>query len=387
MAETLSTLTMFAATLFWGRYLDERRMSDAVWFGLFAAVAILTKGTGLALALMVLFSIPFARAWSVTRAKGTWVAALLVLVLAGPWTWYFRKAGTQVGGWADNSGGGSVEFTVHAIPFYARHLALALGPLLFALAVLGGILKIKSAGPRIGRWAALSAFVLGVIVFQCILPVGHEARHIISATPALVVLAVAGMTALARTSRFRANAELPQQRREVAWAVGLLLITLPVFALARVEKKFSGFSQIADWLLTQSPKSRVLVCSDAVGEGMFISEVAMRDNRPGLTVERGSKALVDPKGRTWEGKGLQPRFDDAELLKFLEAGKIDYIVLDSAVPEQKRLSYHDQLIRVIESNEPKFWQVLESPIVRDGEPMYRPLRLYRVTANANIFPK
>ena len=96
MAETLSTLTMFSAVLFWGRYLDESRKRDAVFFGLFAAFAILTKGTGLALALMVVFSIALSKKWSVLRARATWLAAVLVVVIAGPWTWYFRKAGAQV---------------------------------------------------------------------------------------------------------------------------------------------------------------------------------------------------------------------------------------------------------------------------------------------------
>ena len=158
----------------------------------------------------------------------------------------------------------------------------------------------------------------------------------------------------------------------------LVLFSLPVFAMVPTRKDFAGFAPIADWLVAQSNTSRILVCSDAVGEGMFISEVAMLDKRPGLTVERASKSLVSDKGRTWEGNNLKERFDDAQLLAYLLDGKIDYIVLDSAVPDRRRAGYHDQLTRVIESNPPEFWRVLESNIVRDGESMHRPLRLFRI---------
>lgn len=378
MAEMLSTLTMFGATIFWGRYLDEKRMRDAVWFALFASMAILTKGTGLALALMVVFSIVLSRRWAFLRMKATWIAAFFVALIAGPWTWFFRKAGTQAGGWADNSGGGSLAFTMEAIPYYARHLALATGFAVVGFALVGMGVRVFGKGERSGRWTAIASLVFGVFVFQCLLPVGNEARHIISATPSLVVLAIAGLAWIAQLPRFRAMDERAQPQRVAMWVVLLVLLTLPVFAMKPVKKAFSGFAPFAEWLVAQPAKSRVLVCSDAIGEGMLISEIAMRDNRPGLTIERGSKALVDPKGRTWEGNNLRERFDDAKLLEFLTSGKIDYIVLDSAIPERRRVGYHDQLVRVIEANSPNFWLVQENPIIREGEAMYRPLRLFRV---------
>lgn len=378
MAEMLSTLTMFGATILWGRFLDEKRMRDAVWFALFAAVAILTKGTGLALALMVVFSVVISRRWAVLRAKATWVAAFLVALIAGPWTWYFRKAGMQAGGWADNSGGGSIAFTMEAIPYYARHLVLAMGVAVAAFALVGIGARVFGKSDRSGRWIAIASLVLAVFVFQCLLPVGNEARHIISATPSLVVLAIAGVAWIAQLPRFRAMDERAQPQRVAMWISLLALLTVPVFAMKPVNKAFGGFAPFADWLVAQPKKSRVLVCSDAMGEGMLISEIAMRDHRPGLTVERGSKSLVDPKGRTWEGNNLRERFDDAKLLEYLVAGKIDFVALDAAVPDRRRVGYHDQLIRVIEQNQTNFWLVLESPIIRNGEPMHRPLRLFRV---------
>ncbi len=376
MAEMLSTLTMFSATVFWGRYLDEKRMRDAVWFALFSAMAILTKGTGLALVLMVVFSMLLLRRWSILREKATWVAAALVGIIAGPWTWYFRKAGTQVGGWADNSGGLSVAFTMEAIPYYLRHLVLAMGIAVFGFALMGMAARSFGGGVRSGRWTALTSLVLAVFAFQCILPVGHEARHIISATPALVVLAMAGVVWMSQLPLFRSK--ISGEKSQAMWLVVLALLTFPVFAMKPVRKADGGFAPLAEWLVTQAPEARVLVCSDAMGEGMLISEIAMRDKRPGITIERGSKSLVDPKGRTWEGNNLRERFEDQALHDYLLSGKIDYIVLDSAVPVRRHASYHDQLGRVIEEHSADFWLVLDNPITRDGELMHRPLRLFRV---------
>lgn len=378
MAEMLCAFTMFAATMFWGRFLDTRKTREAVLFGVFAAAAILTKGTGLALVLMVVLSILVSRNLAVLRERGTWVGAALVAILAGPWTWYFRKAGTQVGGWSDNSGGFSLDFTLKALPFYARHLALATGIAIAVLAIVGIYARCIKGGEHRGRWSAFASLVFGVYVFQCLIPVGDESRHIISATPALVVLAFAGLEWVLSASRITAVG-----KKHALLATVLLLLSMPVFMLTRVNKDTGGFATLAEWIVTNAPSSRVLVCSDAEGEGMLISEIAMRDKRPGITIERGSKSLVDPKGRTWDGRNLKERFDADGLMAYLASGKIDFLVLDSAVPERRRVGYHDQMTRVVEDNQLAFWKILESPINRAGDAMHRPLRLFSIRERKN----
>ena len=383
MAEMLCAFTMFAATIFWGRFLDARKTRDAALFGLFAAAAILTKGTGLALALMVVFSILVSRKLAILRDRGTWIGAMIVAIVAGPWTWYFRNAGTQVGGWSDNSGGFSLDFTLRAIPFYARHIVLATGIAIAVLAIIGVYARCVKSGENRGRWAAFASLVFGVYVFQCLIPVGDESRHIIAATPALVVLAFGGLEWLLLESRLLSVGSISTGKKRALLAALVVLLSMPVFAMTRVKKDTAGFAMLAEWIVANAPNSRVLVCSDAEGEGMFISEIAMRDARPGITVERGSKSLVDPKGRTWDGRNLKERFDAEGLMKYIGSGKIDFLVLDSAVPERRRVSYHDQVTRVVEDNQLEFWKVLESPITRAGEAMYRPLRLFSIRGKKN----
>jgi hypothetical protein len=398
MAEMLSTLTMFGATLVWGRFLDEHRTRDAVWFGLLAAAAILTKGTGVALVLMCALSIAITRQWKLLAARATWLAIGLVIVIAGPWTWIFRAEGTRVGGWADNSGGLSAKFTWQAVGFYAEKLAFAAGLAIAVFAVIGFALR-AFGGERRGRWAALGALVMGVFVFQCVLPVGLEERHIISATPALVMLAIAGVSAIGRLHALRVEGR-EQKRREMLWVVLLLLLTLPPIVgrvvMSGVEQKAcGGFQRIAEELLgaqrdgTAPPGARILISSDARGEGMFISEIAMRDTRPNFFVERASISLVEEASRKWDGREQRDRFkDDQDLLEYLVSSKIDYIVLDAAVPEHKRATYHDQIQRVIGDNIGLFWFIQggESPIARDGETRYPPARLYRIKRGHSPFP-
>ncbi len=379
MAETLSALAMFAATLAWGRFLDEGKVKDAIVFALLAALAILTKGTGLALVLMCILSICVTRKWRIVGTRGPWIAALIVSLLAGPWTWYFRNYGKMVGGWADNSGGLSLAFTRDALPFYAREIILLCGASIATFAAIGAVARLR--GESAGRWASQISFVLAALVFQALIPVGLEKRHIIPVAPSLVMLAIAGVHAVARLPAFRAE-ETGQVRRERLWLVLLLLLVLPLSLMGWERKGCAGFSPLATEVLTKAgPGARILVSSDASGEGMFISEIAMHDARPNLIIERASKSLVEEKGRTWDGRNLRCRFkNDDDLLAYLASGRFAYILLDDAVPEHKRVSYHDQIKRVIDDHSGIFQPVEESVITRDNEPTYRPARLYLVAA-------
>jgi hypothetical protein len=374
MAEMLSTLTIFAATLMWGKFLEGGRARDAIWFALLASAAILTKGTGLALLLMCALSVAITRKWKVLARPALWGAVLIVVILAGIWTWRFRHEGTRVGGWEANEA--AWAFTAAAVPFYLKALAYSVAFAVLIFAAVGMVTTIRAGG----EWAALTSCVLAVLIFQSVVPVGRESRHILAATPALMVLAVAGVYAIARHRGVRVADAALQLRRERLWVLLLALLALPQSLRAISQKSYTGFLPLAEEVLNIAPPgARILISSDASGEGMFISELAMRDERPNLIVERASKSLVDPTGRDWAGRNLRERFhDDAALLSYILGSKIAYIVLDDAVPNDKRVGYHDQLRRVIDDNVGTFWRVDESPVRRKGEDLFPPLRLYRV---------
>jgi hypothetical protein len=374
MAETLSALLMFAATLLWGRYLERNSIRTALGFALLMSAAIMTKGTGVALVLMCGFSLLFRRAWAVLARPSLWGAVVVVAVCAGIWTWTFRNEGVRVGGWE----GGEIgwQFTRSAAPFYARAIGESLG---YAVAIFG-LLGMALAGIRQPVACAMSSLVLAVWVFQAIVPVGLEARHILPAAPALAYLAVHGALGAAR-SRKAEQLTLPQRRRrESLWCLLPVLLVFPQSYGSYQPKVYHGFAPLAEELVRTAPAgAKILVSSDASGEGMFISELAMRDARPNFRVERGSKSLVKPEGRNWAGRNLRERFpDDEALLAYLVKSDVQFVVLDAAVPEEKRAGYHDQIQRVIRENTGLFWPVAESPVTRNNLDLAPPIRLYRI---------
>ena len=372
MAETLSTALMFGAVLAFGDFLDREKRGDALWFGVLAALAILTKGTGLALALAVPLALLFTRRFQVLRRPAFWAAVAIIVLVAGPWTWATRNLGK--GGWLQPNP--SLSFTMEALPYYVKKLGLALCLVPVVFLAIGVWVKARGSSPHQGRWAAAGALIVAVVIFQSIAPVGLEARHLIPALPAAVMFIVAGFDWQPRGK----TAREPNRRFPLAlpfpWLIAVLLLALAA-NWPFVGKRFSGFAPLADAMLREAaPPDVTLVSSDARGEGMFISEIAMHEQRPGHTILRASKALASS---TWSGSGYAPLFkDDDEVLAFLTSGKIQYLAIDDAVPEDKRREHQDQLKRVIEQHTDQFSLVASAEMIRDGEPQLAPVRLYKV---------
>ena len=363
MAETLSALLMFGATLAFGRFLDRERRADALWFGVLATLAILTKGTGLALALAAPLALLFTRRLHLLKSRALWSALLIVVVGAGPWTWATRNLGK--GGWLQPNP--SWSFTREALPYYVQKLGVSLGLMLILLLAVGVLVKLRRGTPHPGRWAAAASLIVAVLVFQSIAPVGLEARHLIPILPAALMFAVAGVDFLAgRLTGWR----------KIAFAAVALLGTA-VALLPFKTKDYSGFAELAEVMLSDaSPGDVSLVSSDATGEGMFIADVALRERRPDHVIQRASKSLASS---TWSGSGYSPAFttDDA-LFQFLASGQIRYLIVDDAVAGDRRREHHDQIERVVEQHPNQFQVVAESAIWRGGEKQTVPAKLYKI---------
>lgn len=364
MAETLSAVFMFCAMVAFGDFLDREKRSDAIWFGILASLAILTKGTGLALALAAPLALLMTRKWALLKRPALWGAVLIVVVVAGPWTWKTRDLGK--GGWLQPNP--SWSFTAEALPYYLGKFAGALGYVIAALFVVGlvGAFRLKIA--HRGRWVAAGALIASVLVFQSIAPVGLEARHLIPILPAAILFAAAGFAFIAR--------KLPSSWLVAGFAV-LVLGGTAWTQLPLKTKGASGFAPLAEQMLADSsPSDESLVSSDARGEGMFIAEVALREKRPGHVIQRASKSLASS---TWSGSGYSPLFNnDADVLHFLTDGKIRYLILDDALPNDRRQEHHDQLRRVAEANPDRFWLLGEADVFRGGERQPVTAKLYKI---------
>lgn len=382
MAETLSALLMSGAMLAFGSFLDRGHRRSVLWFGLLAALAILTKGTGLALALAAPLALLWTRRFHLLKRPALWLALLIILIVAGPWTWATRDLGK--GGWLQPEP--SWSFTGVALPYYAGKFGFALGWLPLFLFGLGFVAKVRGPSLYQGRWAAAGALISAVIIFQSIAPVGLEARHLIPALPAACLFVIAGLHSVLawfsrRDQRLAGSNTLPPARLKNwdFWAGAALILGMMWSILPVAPKGYAGFAPLADELLGEAaPAEITIISSDATGEGIFISEVALHERRPKHVIRRASKDLASS---TWSGSGYQPAFqNDDELLVFLTAGKIlyRYLVLDDAVPPDKRRAHQDQLRRLIEEHPEHFQLLASAEITRGGSPQAVPARLYKI---------
>lgn len=330
LPELSGAFVMTAALLLWARSMDDgslRRAAVSKWFG---RAALLGSGCVLAYALGV----------------------TLNLLPGDP-----RAAG-----------------------LFLKECAFVPGIAVAGFALVGAMFRLRSGAPAGAVWVAMTALVAGVLVARWLQVGAPEVRTLIVATPALTMLAARGAVSLAGLLSGRmaaADGVLP--RRKALWLFLLLLLAVPLNLFEIRRKEWEGFAPVAQTLLEMAGAgTRVLVVSDRRGEGMLQSEIAMRDGEGKLSVERGSKTLVEGEGPAAGGRQMERFIEDEHLLAYLTSGRIRYIVLDSAVPYETHADYHDQALRVLEGNVRNFWPVYESPITRDGEPQGHPLRVFRV---------
>jgi hypothetical protein len=95
------------------------------------------------------------------------------------------------------------------------------------------------------------------------------------------------------------------------------------------QKRHLGLDEAAQVLESNPEYARggLLVVSDERGEGAFVSEVAMHDNRPGHLVLRSTKVLGSS---SWFGHDFHPKFDTTQALRdFLDKAPVEAVVLDT----------------------------------------------------------
>ncbi len=266
-----------------------------------------------------------------------------------------------------------------AASHFLRECVSVSGVGVLSFAIVGMAIRRRPAVLAHAMWAALSALVAGVLFARWMKSDVPDVRVLVVATPALAMLAARGAIALASVIVPRAEPDTELPRRKVLWILLLLLLAWPSYLLSPWQKDWHGFGQIAASLIEESHgPARVLIVSDPRGEGMLLSELSLRDRARKITIERGSETLAESVGVEPSALPAQRFHEDEQLFAHLISGRIQYVVLDSAVPLETRADYHDQMRRVLEDNVRIFWPIADSPLFRAGEPMGHPLRIFRV---------
>jgi len=374
MSDMLVALLCLAAALTFAQYLKTEESGWAVLFGVLSALAFLTKASAICLALVPLAAIAGARKWHLLRRGSLWSSALIIVVACGPW--YARM----------NHGNQSTmaqpvitpDYFFHAAAFYGIGLAKIAGvafPALF-LATLSWDEEF-SAIDRGLAWS-LAGLIGGVILTVLLIPAALERRYLLPAIPALVILLCYGCASLRRrAAMIRVRNRIPA----VVARLAIAAIFIAAVVLAPV-KGVGGFDQVARRILADARfhDSISLVASDAVGEGMFVSDVGMDDKqRPEHIVLRGSKMLADV---AWIGRDYRSLFDSPEeLLSYLDSVPVVLVVSDHSMPEHLYLP-HEKLLDQAIQKYPSRWRLLsESSVWRDGVEYPKALRLYELLGN------
>lgn len=355
----IAWFSLLAAVSF-ARYAEHRDRRWAVAFSLLAAVAILTKGTALYLALLPPLVILLRRDYGLLRDPWLWVAAGIVVLVCAPWT--LLTLGMVRNGWVE--GGPSWHFTREAVPYYASRMFLALGPVISVMALVGvGFVLCrgrKTADAKGITGTAMLALVLSILLFHFVVPCGYEARHLLPAVPAALVLAMVCGVAVW---------EVAARRHGVAVAALVAVGLSCAFLLCTwrlPQKRYAGFRPVVEYLFSQPAllAGTVFVSSEARGEGMMISEMAVCDRALRFRVCRASKLLASS---TWDGGGYALSVKDAdELIASLSREGVRVLVVDRTVPAEKRVEHHDFLDRVLRERSDRFHELRTFPVCRAG---------------------
>ncbi len=370
----VALFSLLAATSF-GGFLETERREDVLAFGIFAALAIMTKGSALALGMLPPVAIVITRKWRFLHCPALWASAAIVFLICGPW--YFWTMRFQQEGWDQHSS--RLSYALVALPFYGSHFIRMLGWALALLAAIGLVAKLRSlwtSEQPNGVWAALIGWLLGFPVLLLAIPTGLEDRFLLPAIPAAIAFAVAGLCLLAR--------KLPSTPLKPAFLSLLLVGLFAATSFGLPNKQSYGFAPVARLLVSQPQfrNSIILVSSDADGEGMLISEVAMRERRPGHVVLRASKILADTQ---WNGNGYRSIYSTPrEVLHYIDSVPVQVVVLDSSISGMERRR-HEELLRQAISSSAGDWKLFGTyPVWRKGLEHPDALQVYVLVHNSEL---
>jgi hypothetical protein len=109
----------------------------------------------------------------------------------------------------------------------------------------------------------------------------------------------------------------------------------------------------------EQPRTRILIASDAVGEGVFVAAAAMADARPNHYVLRASKYLAEVD---WNGKSYRTVVTSPDGVRKLLAELGVSVIVFSDLPPQYQA--HGRLLKAAIEERPADWRRLDMPAVR-----------------------
>jgi hypothetical protein len=352
----------------WVRYLERERAGDALWFALATSAAVLTKGNGFAVTLMAPLSILILRRPRIFRRRAFWMAALFIGAVCIPWNIATRSLIAPTMQFEAGA-----PFFLRANRFYATELFKSVGPAIAAFALIGVI--VKAAVPFLQNrvaplWAAALALILGVQLFHAAAPAGLENRYLLASLPPVLLFLCAGIEWVAG----RMSARLSMRSRVMAVAA-MAAVAFFAGTFRLTHKTHIGLDEAASAVAHDAAdRDAIILCSsNGNGEGVFISELAMRERRPAHIVLRASLVLANSD---WNGRGYHLlKSTPEEVNAFLASIPVGMVVLDRS-PGFARWPHQDLLAQAMRRPE---WQLAGS--YPQSGPHAGQVQLYRYTGS------
>lgn len=318
MGEAPMAAIELGAVAVYGAYLKREKPAYAAVFGLLAAAALLTKGTGILLAAIPILAVLLLRRFRLLGRWHFWLPAAIVLAVCVPW--YLKVPGALHDRVAFLGG---ISVVPESVPETFEFLRSNLGAGVLAAAVAGYLLAARAVVRNADVdpvWPLALAVVSSAVLFRAFVVV-WEPRHLLTAMPWLLLLAAGAIRRGVARAGWIAGA--------AAGASILALALYPAWNVWSMPKKAHlGLDEAALGILAtpEMEKSALLIISDLRGEGVFTAEIAGHERRPGHRVLRGSDALAHT---SFLGTEYAPRFRDAaSLMRYLAGLRPLAVVLD-----------------------------------------------------------
>ncbi len=373
MAETLLVLFCFWSTIYFSRYLESGAQSDSIWFGVYFSLSVLTKGSGWLLALLPPIALLLARRLRYLFRASFWYGIVLIAVLCLPWQVLTLQSAAR--GWSGGSQP-SINYTLTALGQFLGLLVSVLGPVLSIVVALGIIVHVivpMFSRPVAPISAAMIALILGDWIFHSLVPAGVEDRKMILAVPAMIYFLFAGGVWLA--DHIPLGSGMQRWRRPAIAVLIAAAFATTAFTVPRASH--FGYREAARFIVSDPSlrNATLIVSSGSIGEGLLISEIAMREPRPRDTILRATKQLAHVD---WGGTHYQAFYrTPAELLRYLQDARISGIVLDD-YPGESTFSHQQLVERTIKENPDEFQLLAVFPGRANGTP--GKVKVYRVLA-------
>ncbi|MEP7361662.1 MAG: glycosyltransferase family 39 protein [Acidobacteriota bacterium] len=346
MGEVPMALLELAAVAAFRLYLKQERPVGSALFGLFAAAALLTKGTAVMLAIVPPVGVLLQRRPGLLFRWHSWLPAGIVAMLCVPW--YLEAPGALHDQVAFLGG---LTFLPGSFPETFLYLQDNLGNAVLAAALVGMAATLRAIWNKEQRdpiWPLALVVVTSSILFRAFVAV-WEPRHLLTAVPWILLFAA---DAIRRMIAHRGLVS--------GIVAGASVMTVAIYCVWNVwstpMKVHLGLDEAALSILAtpELEKVNLLVISDLRGEGVFTAEIAAHERRPGHRVLRGSQILAHT---SFLGDESEPRFHEtAPLMRYLAGIRPLVVILDDpALPFS-----HAKLVRDTIAENPAAWQKVGS---------------------------